>query len=297
MTEWTADKTLLLCDGWADGLSPTDLSDLVGVTVASAASKAQRIGLPSRKPVGRNPIEFVCAHCGETVHRPKLHTYCSRRCSGLANTARADAARPKCPVCGGKRKASSDSVHCSVACGLVANGYANQKHRDEFKAKVRELWDAGVSTKRIADSVIPRVTKNAIIGLVHRMGLPPRLNPILMLLYGPPRPPSVRRTVVRDGVKRKIRIPIPDRALTALPSLQHTAPIIPPKGERVVRVPEPQKPAPSPFKTCQWITSDGRPWKFCAEPVDPNHGVYCCDHARQARGSVPRPLDGLAAVA
>lgn len=290
VTEWTSYKTLLLCDGWAEGRSVDDLSGILEVTVASAASKAQRIGLPSRKPVGRNPIEFACAHCGETVNRPKLHTYCSRRCSGLANTARADAARSKCPVCGGKRRASSDSVHCSVACGLVANGYANQKHKDDFKAKVRELWDAGVSAKRIADSVNPPVTKNAIIGLVHRMGLPSRVNPIRTMLYGPPRPPSVRRTVVRDGVKRKIRIPIPDRTLSALPSLQRAAPIIPPKGERVVRVPEPrpERPQGRVEPCCFPIGEPGtKSFRFCDVPSEPGQ-QYCSDHMKIAYIRTPR---------
>ena len=286
MTEWTSYKTLLLCDGWSEGRSVDDLSGILEVTPASAASKAQRIGLPSRKPVGRNPIEFVCAHCTETVHRPKLHKYCSRRCSGLANTARADAARPKCPVCGGKRKASSDSVHCSVACGLVANGYANQKHKDEFKAKVRELWDAGVSTKRIADSVNPRVTKNAIIGLVHRMGLPSR-PPCITTIYGPPRPPSVRRTVVRDGVKRKIRIPIPDRTLAALPSLQRTAPIIPPK-DRVVRVPQDKPERPNePQRQCEWRDGDKPNWRQC-EAVAKSNSPYCEHHHGIAYIRTPR---------
>jgi len=300
VTEWTADKTLLLCDGFKDGLSLERLAELTGTTISAANSKLQRVGIRTHKQFGRKPVTFTCDHCSETVTRPKYHKYCSRRCSGLANTARADAARPKCPVCGGKRKASSDAVHCSVACGLVANGYANQKHKDDFKAKVRELWDAGVSTRRIADSVNPPVTKNAIIGLVHRMGLPSRPPCIPVLRqFGPPRPPSVRRTVVRDGVQRNIRIAIPDHTLSALPSLLRSAPIIPPKVERMVRVPQdkPERSVPTPFKTCQWITSDHRPWKFCDAPVDPKHGVYCCEHARAARGSVPRPLDALGLVA
>jgi GcrA cell cycle regulator len=140
------------------------------------------------------------------------------------------------------------------------------------------------------------VTKNAIIGLVHRMGLPSRVNPVIRLLYGPPRPPSVRRTVVRDGVKRKIRIPSPDNTLSALPSLQRAAPIIPPKGERVVRVPQ-DKPNVGRVEPCCFpIGEPGtKGFRYCDDPSEPGR-PYCAAHMKVAYIRTPRiSMAGLVA--
>jgi GcrA cell cycle regulator len=47
---------------------------------------------------------------------------------------------------------------------------------EEIRQAIRELWDEGLSTADIGRRV--GKTKNAIVGLAHRMGLPKRPSPI-----------------------------------------------------------------------------------------------------------------------
>ncbi|GBR51905.1 hypothetical protein AA106555_0726 [Neokomagataea thailandica NBRC 106555] len=47
---------------------------------------------------------------------------------------------------------------------------------DETIARLRELWDQGLSTAEIGRQL--EITKNAVVGKAHRLGLPPRPSPI-----------------------------------------------------------------------------------------------------------------------
>lgn len=47
---------------------------------------------------------------------------------------------------------------------------------DELIAKLRELWGQGLSTAEIGRQL--SITKNAVVGKAHRLGLPPRPSPI-----------------------------------------------------------------------------------------------------------------------
>jgi hypothetical protein len=60
--------------------------------------------------------------------------------------------------------------------------------------------------------------------------------------------------------------------------LQRTAPIIPPKGERVVRVPEPRAPRPhEPKRQCAWLDGERPHWRQC-DAVAKSNSPYCEHH-------------------
>ena len=45
-------------------------------------------------------------------------------------------------------------------------------------AKLRELWDKGLSASQIAGKLLEGVTRNAVIGKAHRLGLKSRPSPV-----------------------------------------------------------------------------------------------------------------------
>ena len=49
---------------------------------------------------------------------------------------------------------------------------------DERVAKLQELWDKGLSASQIAKELAEGVTRNAVIGKAHRMGLASRPSPV-----------------------------------------------------------------------------------------------------------------------
>jgi GcrA cell cycle regulator len=49
---------------------------------------------------------------------------------------------------------------------------------DERVERLRELWDKGLSASQIAKELAENVTRNAVIGKAHRMGLPSRPSPV-----------------------------------------------------------------------------------------------------------------------
>ena len=59
---------------------------------------------------------------------------------------------------------------------IASNGMA-LSWTDERVALLRKLWDEGLSASRIAAELAGGVTRNAVIGKVHRLGLSGRVKP------------------------------------------------------------------------------------------------------------------------
>lgn len=69
-------------------------------------------------------------------------------------------------------------------------------HTDETRAAIRRLWSQGLSTREIGLAL--GITKNAVVGLAHRMGLE-RPSPIIRRPKPDPLPPARERCQWIEG--------------------------------------------------------------------------------------------------
>ncbi|MEE8247681.1 MAG: GcrA family cell cycle regulator [Alphaproteobacteria bacterium] len=77
---------------------------------------------------------------------------------------------------------------------------------EERVAELTELWNAGHSAAQVA-SRMGEVTRNAVIGKVHRLGLSGRPSPIKRRPEPEPEPPRKRPALVSAMVKRPCQWP------------------------------------------------------------------------------------------
>jgi GcrA cell cycle regulator len=161
--------------------------------------------------------------------------------------------------------------------GVAMSLKVNQGKLDWDEALVERLkilWAEGVPTSRIARLLGPTVTKNAVIGKVHRLRLRMRKSPIT-------HPRGVSRPL-------KARPPRPSRS-KAPPSASLPLPVPepPPKPKPPPR-PIPPRKKPGTFTLldlrpheCKWpVNSPPRgsaAYLFCGNPVET--GSYCSEHA------------------
>ncbi|MCC3860246.1 GcrA family cell cycle regulator [Pseudemcibacter aquimaris] len=132
---------------------------------------------------------------------------------------------------------------------------------DERVEKLRELWDKGLSASQIAKELAEGVTRNAVIGKAHRMGLASRPSPVKS-------DPAKRAAAAK---KKKAAA-----AATAAPK----------------KAPATAKAAPATGKVsildltesmCKWpIGHPGEPdFHFCGKPSQPTF-PYCANHCVEA---------------
>lgn len=132
---------------------------------------------------------------------------------------------------------------------------------DARNATLTTLWARGDSASQIADEM-GGITRSAVIGKVHRMGLPGRAersnrNQIRR------RPRQANANIVRRIMARQRpdvgQLPTPAEAPTPLNcTLVELAP-----------------------NACHWPVNDGEPYRFCGHPAV-NGFAYCGWHARIA---------------
>jgi GcrA cell cycle regulator len=138
---------------------------------------------------------------------------------------------------------------------------------EERSGRLREMWAAGMTASAIADAL--EISKNSVIGRVHRMGLTKRPNPIKRRTEGLPAP-----------VKR---LPLPESRAS---NRQRGAAVIEgstleilgvvPRASRMAPLPIPVGAIP-PARCCQWTDSVRAPWLFCDAPSAPRYS-WCEAH-------------------
>lgn len=141
-------------------------------------------------------------------------------------------------------------------------------------ARLRALWDVlpPISCNEIGRQM--GCTKNAIVGRVHRLGLPPRLSPIGVHKAGS-KPRAVRRP------------PMPRLPSMASAAAERTVAKL---AALTVREPPPRPPAPVPLwrraavistRRCLWL--DGERWAFvqCDDLALEGYS-YCRCHRNRA---------------
>ncbi|MEP1231636.1 MAG: GcrA family cell cycle regulator [Litorimonas sp.] len=145
---------------------------------------------------------------------------------------------------------------------------------DERVAVLTKLWAEGLSASQIATQ-LGGVTRNAVIGKVHRLGLPGRAKP-----SNPRRKRVTTAKTSKPRVSKALRAPSAPRT----PRILATAPPAPP--------PLDAKPmANGEFATiltitdhmCKWPIGDpGTPeFRFCGRKTDPEE-PYCVPHSQVA---------------
>src|SRR6185503_16415532 len=123
------------------------------------------------------------------------------------------------------------------------------------------LWGEGVSTRLIGEQI--GKSKNAVVGMVHRLGLPARRSPILRGV----------EPKKRVWAKRAPKVTLPEIKVKPLPvELVRAAALKPP--------PQPAKPVwIAPIRECCWPIGDPRSksFRFCEAATHPGK-QYCATH-------------------
>jgi GcrA cell cycle regulator len=145
---------------------------------------------------------------------------------------------------------------------------------NERVEELRRLWGQGQTASRIAD-LLGGVTRNAVIGKAHRLGLRGRPSPIRRDESG---------AVMRAAPVARVSVPAPQPAKTELPPMEASR-------EAARNVPLPPAPAPSQPKTagaggmrsCSWPMGDPKQpgFHFCGAEAVPGR-PYCTTHCGMA---------------
>ena len=148
---------------------------------------------------------------------------------------------------------------------------------DDRVDRLTRLWQDGLSASQIAKQ-LGGVTRNAVIGKVHRLGLSGRAEPS--------RP---TRTVVRAPRPARTRSPAPCRP-PRMPEPSPTEPVhlAPPEQD----APGLATPVTLGAHMCKWPIGDplAEDFAFCGRRTD--NKPYCALHDRRAhRPGKPQPLD------
>jgi GcrA cell cycle regulator len=157
---------------------------------------------------------------------------------------------------------------------------------DETIVRLRTLWNEGLSTAEIGRRIA--VSKNAVVGKAHRLGLPPRPSPI--------RRDGAAAAPSRPAAPRRIVGPTLPPLATALPAASqeprqdpHPVPKPPadtqPAASVPAAAPPPVRAVPrsSRLAVCCWPLGEPgtKSFRFCdaeALPAKP----YCAEHAQLA---------------
>ena len=133
---------------------------------------------------------------------------------------------------------------------------------DDRVSTLSKLWSDGLSASQIAKQ-LGGVTRNAVIGKVHRLGL-----------SGRRAASAPRGTSTRPARQPRIRRAAPARMARPVHPAR-TAPIVAPEGPGLVG-----DLACLPVHACKWPIGDPKSddFSFCGRPAD---GRYCAAHEAQ----------------
>ncbi len=164
---------------------------------------------------------------------------------------------------------------------------------DERIALLKKMWKEGKSAADIAKTLAKGVTRNAVIGKAHRMGLSGRPSPIKK---PPPKKPAAKKEVKKaaPAVKKPV-VPVvsgiknnPLAKELAEPRKFEKEAIPPGGGVALIDLTE---------RMCKWPIGDPREddFTFCGRGIRPGT-PYCPDHASMAYQSSGRSRTAVATV-
>lgn len=150
---------------------------------------------------------------------------------------------------------------------------------DEQNERLRELWAEGHSTAQIAART--GMTKNAVVGRAHRMGLPSRPSPIIK--DGRPRAPRpLARSTRQHAARLPVLISVPVAAADRVEGRERQEAQFARKSvaAQPLKVEEPPAVVFKPRNTtaCCWPTGEGKGIRFECEAVALLGKPYCRAH-------------------
>lgn len=151
------------------------------------------------------------------------------------------------------------------------SGLRDMAWTDERVTLLRELWSKGLSASQIAVQ-LGGVSRNAVIGKAHRLGLESRPSPIRG--NGSGRSSRRNRAISRAIEARALRGTMADEEING-------EPILP--AERNEPAPPPAVHKASDVKQCLWPLGDpgDEDFRFCGEDTVPGR-PYCTKHCAMA---------------
>jgi GcrA cell cycle regulator len=160
---------------------------------------------------------------------------------------------------------------------------------------LKKLWLEGQSASQIAKQLGGGVTRNAVIGKVHRLGLSGRATPSQPARAATTFRPAKTRTTppVQPTAPRKF-----EGARIEAVALRPNVPVAPTPIVAVAELPGTATVLTLGAHMCKWPIGDpsSREFSFCGRRA--SEGVYCGEHARVAyQPQVKRTKDGATELA
>ncbi len=157
---------------------------------------------------------------------------------------------------------------------------------DERIELLRKLWLDGLSASRIAAELADGVTRNAVIGKVHRLGLSGRVKAVAAAAAAPARarelglPVSARTPIVPP--QRAAALPMRGNVALAMQSMamplaKRTSGDVVPLNEHVTIMDLRES-------MCRWPVGDptSSEFRYCGGKASAGDGPYCVFHSRMA---------------
>ncbi len=167
---------------------------------------------------------------------------------------------------------------------------------DERINLLKKMWKEGKSAADIAKMLGKGVTRNAVIGKAHRMGLSGRPSPIKK-----PAPPARKET----GKKAAAPVKAPAKKASPAPVPALKNPALAKEVEELKKIEKEIAPLGGGValldlteRMCKWPIGDPREpdFTFCGHPIRPGT-PYCPPHAAMAYQSSSRSRNAAAAAA
>lgn len=152
---------------------------------------------------------------------------------------------------------------------------------DERVELLRKLWNDGLSASQIAGELAEGITRNAVIGKVHRLGLSGRAKPVAAQRPRAPktvRPAPAVRTHIAAPVRGNLAFAMTPRVAEPAPQIRMVA------EEVVVPINEPVTIMELRESMCRWPLGDpaSADFRYCGGDAPIGEGPYCRYHSRVA---------------
>jgi GcrA cell cycle regulator len=157
---------------------------------------------------------------------------------------------------------------------------------DERVELLRKLWTEGLSASRIAAELAGGVTRNAVIGKVHRLGLSGRVKAPTSAAPSRARPNvSAPAPATRISMpQRAVAMPMRGNNALAVQARPMAAPQLRSSGDNVVPMAENVTIMDLRESMCRWPVGDPSSveFRYCGGKAPIGEGPYCSYHSRMA---------------